>query len=113
MRICGLPLATTVLFFSFLPATVIAQQRFQERADSFLTEYAQSNKFWGTVLVAREGRIEFQKAYGKANIGWGVPNSVDTAFEIASLTKSFTGMAILQLAAEGKLHLHDPVSKYY
>ena len=41
-----------------------------------------------------------------------IPVNADTVFRIASMTKSFTAMAILKLRDEGKLSLDDPVSKY-
>ncbi len=82
-------------------------------ADSVVARGARGGRFWGAVLVARRGRPVFEKAYGLADLAWGLPNTVDTRFEIASLTKQFTGMAIAQLAAQGKLALDDPVGKYY
>jgi CubicO group peptidase (beta-lactamase class C family) len=82
-------------------------------ADSLVSAYAQSAKFSGDVLVARHGRVAFEHAYGKANLEWNVANTVETRFEIASLTKAFTGMAIAQLAAAGKLGLDDPIAKDY
>ena len=65
------------------------------------------------VLVTRPGKPVFERAYGEAVAGWRIPNTVTTQFEIASLTKQFTGAAILQLAEAGKLGLEDPVSHYY
>ena len=67
----------------------------------------------GAVLIARRGRVLFEKGYGSADVAWDVPVTPQTKFNIASLTKQFTGMAVLQLAEAGKLNLDDPVSKYY
>jgi len=53
-----------------------------------------------------------ENGYGSADVAWDVPNGPQTKFNIASLTKQFTGMAVLQLAEAGKLKLDDPVSKY-
>jgi CubicO group peptidase (beta-lactamase class C family) len=53
------------------------------------------------------------KSYGFANLEWDIPNTSKTKFNIASLTKQFTGMAILKMAEQGKLKLEDPVSKYF
>ena len=67
----------------------------------------------GSVLVARDGKVLFKKSYGSAEVEWEVPNTPQTKFNIASLTKQFTGLAVLQLAERGKLNLEDAVSKYY
>lgn len=64
------------------------------------------------VLVARDGRVLLEKAWGLANIELGVPNTPQTRFRIASVTKPFTAIAVLMLEDEGRLHLDDPVSRY-
>lgn len=66
----------------------------------------------GAVLVAQGDTILFQKAYGMANYEHDIPNTVDTVFRIASLTKQFTGVAILQLCERGLLALEDTIDKY-
>ncbi len=43
---------------------------------------------------------------------WNIPNKTDTKFQIASITKPFTSMLIMQLVAENKLDLHVPISTY-
>ena len=43
---------------------------------------------------------------------WNIPNKEDTKFRIASVTKPFTALLILQLVAENKLDLHTPISTY-
>lgn len=82
------------------------------RYDHQIQAYVHNGDFSGSVLVARDGRILFQKSYGMANQEWGVPNSEKTKFHIASVTKTFTAAAILQLERDGKLKLDDPLSKY-
>ena len=88
-------------------------QNFATRADKYVAAYVEQGKFMGAVLVARDGRVLFERGYGLADIAWNVPVTPQTKFNIASLTKQFTGMAVLQLAEAGKLKLDDPVSKYY
>ena len=53
------------------------------------------------------------KGYGKADVEWNIPMPVDAMFEIGSVTKQFTAVAILQLRDEGKLSLHDPITKWF
>ena len=88
-------------------------QSFQGDADQFVTTLAKEKGFQGVVLVATNGHVLFQKGYGDAVEGWGVANTPDTKFELAPLTKQFTGTAILLLAQAGKLDLDAPVTRYY
>jgi CubicO group peptidase (beta-lactamase class C family) len=74
--------------------------------------YVRNGDFSGSVLVARDGHILFEKSYGMANYEWDIANSGKTKFHIASVTKTFTAAAILQLERQGKLKLSDPLSKY-
>ncbi|HVN78108.1 MAG TPA: serine hydrolase [Terriglobia bacterium] len=64
------------------------------------------------VLVAKQGKVLFEKGYGYSNIGDHVPITPETKFRIGSITKQFTAAAILRLKEEGKLDLNDPLSKY-
>src|SRR5262249_5401568 len=64
------------------------------------------------VLVARKERVLFKRAYGMANYELQVPNSTATRFHLASVSKPFTAMAILQLQEQGKLSVSDPVSRF-
>lgn len=82
------------------------------RFDRLVQPYVHNGDFSGSVLVAKDGHVVFQKSYGMANHEWGIPNSEKTKFHIASITKTFTAAAILQLAQQGKLKLSDPLSKY-
>ena len=74
--------------------------------------YADYEMFNGSVLVAEEGKVIFKKGLRFANMEWDIPNQTDTKFKIASLTKQFTAMLIMQLVAEEKLDLHKPISTY-
>lgn len=78
--------------------------------DSQLTRFADSG-FSGTVLVVRDRHIVLLKGYGLAVAELGVRNSPATRFEMNSMTKMFTGVATLQLAAAGRLKLNDPVER--
>ncbi len=83
-----------------------------EKIDEVVTRYAKYGKFNGSVLVAEEGEVIFKKGFGMANFEWDVPNQTDTKFRIASITKQFTSMLIMQLVAEQKLDLQTPISAY-
>ena len=64
------------------------------------------------VLVAKKGKIIYQKAIGKADLELDVPLRPDHVFRIGSVTKQFTAVAILRLAEEGKLALEDDLTKF-
>jgi CubicO group peptidase (beta-lactamase class C family) len=73
---------------------------------------AEEDRFSGVVLVAKDGKVLLGKAYGLADRDKGVPNKPDTKFNLGSVGKTFTGVAIAQLAQEVKLSFDDPVGKY-
>jgi CubicO group peptidase (beta-lactamase class C family) len=83
---------------------------------SWVTEYMHNavmfDHFSGTVIMARDGKPFFCKAYGMANYELDVPNNVKTKFRIGSLSKQFTAVAIMQLQERGKLNINDPVGQY-
>jgi methyl acetate hydrolase len=62
--------------------------------------------------VVNTDQILYLKAFGKRDVGNGVPMSTDTLFRIASMTKPVTSAAIMMLYEEGKLRLDDPVGNY-
>ena len=68
---------------------------------------ARRDEFSGVVLVAKGDRPIFHRAYGLADRSWGIPNRLDTKFNLASMNKMFTAVAIAQLLEIGKLHLGD------
>ena len=64
------------------------------------------------VLIAKNGQIVFEKAYGSADLELGVPMKSDMVFRIGSITKQFTAVAILQLVEKGKMSLSDSVQQF-
>ena len=78
---------------------------------AFLEQSIANDAFSGAVLLARNGQPIFTKAYGLANKAANTPNNTDTKFNIGSLNKMFTAVAIAQLAERGKLSFTDTVGK--
>ncbi|MEH6535921.1 MAG: serine hydrolase [Psychroserpens sp.] len=76
-------------------------------------EACESNGFNGTVLVAKGDSIILNKGYGLANKEKSFANTPKTVFDICSVTKQFTGTAILKLAEDEKLKLTDSLSTYF
>jgi CubicO group peptidase (beta-lactamase class C family) len=83
-----------------------------DQLHQLLTRYHALGQLDGTVLVAENGKVVYQHAFGQANREWRVPNTVDTAYRIASLTKQFTATLVMQLVEQGKLRLDDKIGQY-
>jgi CubicO group peptidase (beta-lactamase class C family) len=79
---------------------------------SWLRHRAAAGKFSGAVLIAKGGKPVVEQANGFANRQRRLPNGVGTRFNIGSLGKSFTAVAIAQLVEQGRLSFDDPIGKY-
>ncbi|MBW8875673.1 MAG: beta-lactamase family protein [Acidobacteria bacterium] len=73
---------------------------------------AAADEFSGVVLLARDGKPLFRQAYGFADLGLKVPNNPETKFNLGSINKVFTRIAVEQLALAGKLSLDDTIGKW-
>jgi len=76
------------------------------------THYAEYGYLSGSVLVAKHSKVIYERGFGAANIAGHVPNTPTTKFGIASLTKQFTAVLVLQQVEEGKIRLDGKVSDY-
>jgi D-alanyl-D-alanine carboxypeptidase len=85
---------------------------YSKNAYEALDQEAQRTNFSGTLLVARDGKVVFQKAYGLANRQRNIPNRLDTKLQIGSMNKMFTAVAVLQLVDRGRIDLNAPISTY-
>lgn len=83
-----------------------------EYMNNFMDTYYQQNFFSGNVLVAHEGKIIFQKSYGKSSHTFNTDNNPETKFNTASISKQFTAFLIVKLSEMKKLNLEDPIVKY-
>jgi CubicO group peptidase (beta-lactamase class C family) len=83
------------------------------RIDRMCDEAVKSGSIPGVVaLVARHGKIVYQKAFGMADSAAGRPLKPDDIFRIASQTKAITATAVMMLWEEGRFRLDDPISKF-
>jgi len=78
----------------------------------FLDKMSEEDVFSGTVLFAKHGRVLFQKAYGMASKRFNVPNTIDTKFNLGSMNKMVTSVAIAQLVEKGELSYEDTIGNY-
>jgi CubicO group peptidase (beta-lactamase class C family) len=86
--------------------------RIDEKIDAILTAEVESGGPGAAIAVIRDGQFIHRKAYGLANLEWGVPLNPDAVFRIASLTKQFTAVAIMILAERGRLSIEAPIETY-
>lgn len=109
---------TTVVLL--LTVTITAQQRSENnvkgelgtKLDSQMQQLAEKG-FSGVLFVAKDNQIVLNKGYGLANRESKITYNADTVFDIGSITKQFTGAAILKLEMQGKLRIDDKISKYF
>jgi len=101
----------TVFFFLCLNSYC---QNFQseKELDQLFTSHFSSKTPGCSVLVSQNGKIIYEKAFGSANLELNVPAKPQTVFSLASITKQFTAISILQLVSQRKIALTDNVQKY-
>ncbi len=109
MNIKLILLATALLIINI--STAFAQNK-TERIDSLFTSLSESSIFNGNVLIAEKGKIIYEKSFGYANEITKEALNKNTAFELASVSKPFTALAIMILKEKKKLKLEDKVIKY-
>ncbi len=80
--------------------------------DTLIKRKAKNLGFNGAVLIAQKGVILYQNAFGYADIKRKDTLSIYSAFQLASISKTFTGTAVLLLAQDKKLKLNDSIQKY-
>jgi D-alanyl-D-alanine carboxypeptidase len=71
--------------------------------------FARTSDFSGTILVREHGRTLHSQSFGLADRAFAVPAAADTRYRVASITKLFTAVLILQLVQEGRLDLDAPL----
>lgn len=82
------------------------------KIDAYMKAAVEIERFTGSILVARDGQPIVSRSYGMANVELDVPNTPDTVFRLASVTKQFTAASILMLQERGKLNVTDPICKH-
>ena len=106
-------LAPTVLVvLALAPAGSAARTDTLGGISASLKRMAAAGRFSGDVLIAKDGRPVLQRHYGLANRARLEPNRLGTRFNLASLGKTLTAVAVARLVDEGKLRFDDPISRY-
>jgi CubicO group peptidase (beta-lactamase class C family) len=92
------------------------QRRLNERElvteiQGFMKRLAAVDAFSGTLLVAKDGKTIYKTVHGMASKAYNTPNRIDTKLNLASIGKTFTAIAVMQLIEQGKLSLTDTVGR--
>ena len=108
--------APSILLFTLalLPA-VSGQALDKAKLDQFFDRLAEKNKAMGSLVVAKDGNVVYNRTIGYSQITPAAKKAItpQTRFRIGSITKMFTAVMILQLVDEGKLKLTDTLDKYF
>lgn len=103
--------------YLILPALLLslslqAQLHRYAAIDSLLKEAADKDKLSAVILLAENGKIRYEKAFGYRDFANKTTLQKRDVFELASLSKQFTAMVIMMLKEKGMLQYDDPVEKY-
>ena len=98
-----------------LSVSGFAQTLDTAKLDQFLDRLAEKNKAMGSLVIAKDGNVLYARAigYGQINGAEMKPLTAASRFRIASITKTYTAVMILQLVEEGKLKLTDTLDKFF
>lgn len=103
-----------LLSFCFILFThLLFGQNFAEKVDRIIqTEFNEKDGPGGVFLISKKGKPIYEKAFGLSNLELNVKLQPNNVFQIGSMTKQFTAVAILLLEQDGKLNTSDYISKY-
>ena len=93
-------------------APPFARAQLPARLRALLDERAKADLFSGVVLLAHDGQVVFHEARGLASSEYNIPNRPETRFNLGSINKLFTRVAIGQLVERKKISLDDPLGKF-
>lgn len=109
-------LATLFISIFLLSYSSLAQntgdKQLAKELDALLFKQFKPNEPGISLLIAKKGKIFYEKAFGTASLELNVPINPEMVFNLGSITKQFTAVAILQLVEKGKISLQDTVQKY-
>lgn len=106
---CSVIFITIILiFYSF---SLHSQQQIQ-KIDSMFNSWNTPNHPGGSVMIVKNNKTIFSKAYGLASLEYNIPNSTKTLYNIGSISKQFTAIGIVILEEQNKLSFEDDIRKY-
>ncbi len=99
-------------FFIFFCFSCVVGQTLEQQVDAYLKQEYKADEPGVSFLIAKDGKPIYQNAFGLADLELNVPMTSKNVFEIGSITKQFTAVAILMLEEQGKLKVEDDITKY-
>jgi CubicO group peptidase (beta-lactamase class C family) len=84
----------------------------EKTTEDFIQSYAKEHQFNGTVLVQKDSTVLYNKSFGVADRRFNVPVNNETVYKVASITKAFTAVLILQMFDNNKLELSRTINNY-
>jgi CubicO group peptidase (beta-lactamase class C family) len=113
-RLCGLALLLFIVLAGFgaKAAQIDGAERVKQVADKLSNAYHNMGWFNGSILVKHQGNTVYHKAFGFADRAAKVKNGLDTKYNLGSIMKHFTQVAVLQLVEQGKLSLDDTIGQF-
>jgi len=100
-----------MVFFYFLLFSFITKGQ-SIQAEKYIDSFVLKNDFNGTIRIEQQGKMSYEKSFGLANIPFRVPNTTHTKYKVASITKAFTAIMILQLYEQNKIDLDGTIKEY-
>jgi CubicO group peptidase (beta-lactamase class C family) len=100
------------LLFSSLNAQAIIEGAKAKKIDELMRAYEQAGILSGTILVAEKGNVIYKRGFGYAHAEFKVPNTPDTKFRIASVSKPVVAILVMKMVEQGKISLDARVSDY-
>lgn len=85
---------------------------FKTKLTEYVANFQQQGYFNGSLLVADATGILLEQSFGLASVEFGIKNTNETKYQIGSLTKAFTSVAVLMLQHQGSLNITDTISNY-
>src|ERR1700730_4798342 len=98
----------TLLLLALVPPA--RAQDIKKKLDAY---YHTNGAFNGNILVAEKGKVIYQASFGYARFEDKTPNTPDTQFELASIAKTFTALAVAQLWEQGKIDIDKTYAAYF
>ncbi len=105
-------LACLFLVLISFKSTSQENKKISKEIERYLSSRYKENQPGIAVLVSKHDKILYKNGFGMANLEWQIPVETNTVFQIGSVTKLFTALAILQLVEKEKLVLTDSIQKY-
>ena len=103
-----------IFSFLFIGSVILRGQSadLADKIDSLLGTQILKGSPGGAIGVVKDGKVLYKRIFGFANLDYRIPVTDSTVFNLASVSKQFTGFMVLLLEKEGKLNLNDTIQKF-